>query len=397
MTTIIIKSKTMTGWVLQFDNEEVEKIASYCEQNDILIDFSFFGGPAEEELIGEILGDETFDIFESSNWDYSLGDVRPIFDLDEIFEIFIESNGDNKEIAIDDIQIENNDYRLEDWIKSTKKSKSISFSYGYISDDIIDSEYIFDDINDINLSNIKIQIARNDFFGTYYVDKIFYGNKEAEYEDPEDPTGEYYDSLFFDNNRHPDEMDYFSHRSEKTIEKKKINNSKNTKFTNSKSKRLYKLTEVYWDDVKIEEVKELIHSGADPNFVLNPTDPWEGCTSVLQNLSRRGQNLEIIRSLVDEGADPLFVNANGDTALKIALRHGELEIGKFLIEKGADIKGVLEDCLSDIRLVSIDEYKNVLIDIVILLKENGENDMKKALKIYKDTGGNDQRIIELLK
>ncbi len=53
-------------------------------------------------------------------------------------------------------------------------------------------------------------------------------------------------------------------------------------------------------------------------------------------------NLEIVRYLLDNGADMTIVNSGGCTPLHTAAEHGHFEIAKLLLERGAD-KEVIAD------------------------------------------------------
>ena len=62
---LIIRSNFICGWVLELRGEELEKVKQYCKKNNEDIAF-FFGGPNEEDLLLEVLGDDYKDIYDTS-------------------------------------------------------------------------------------------------------------------------------------------------------------------------------------------------------------------------------------------------------------------------------------------------------------------------------------------
>ena len=80
----------------------------------------------------------------------------------------------------------------------------------------------------------------------------------------------------------------------------------------------------------LELVKDLVQQGADVN--VRDNDSWTPLIRASWN-----DNLEIVKYLVENGADINAKNKEGNTALKWASYHGELEIVKLLVEHGADI------------------------------------------------------------
>jgi ankyrin repeat protein len=80
----------------------------------------------------------------------------------------------------------------------------------------------------------------------------------------------------------------------------------------------------------LEMVKLLIEKGADVE------DKDKDGATVLVHATLMG-NPEIVRFLIDKGADVNAQTSQGLTALMMAADQGNLEIVKFLIEKGADV------------------------------------------------------------
>jgi hypothetical protein len=80
-------------------------------------------------------------------------------------------------------------------------------------------------------------------------------------------------------------------------------------------------------------IREVVIPG-DAQVYENPGSPkkWKADKLILGE--RRETNLEIIKSLVEEGAD---IHADSDYALRLAAVNGHLDIVKFLVEQGANI------------------------------------------------------------
>ena len=85
----------------------------------------------------------------------------------------------------------------------------------------------------------------------------------------------------------------------------------------------------------IEKIKELIKEGTNLNIFADSMPP-------LYHAVNNG-NLEIVKLLVENGADVNVKNVVGQTPLHEAARCGYFEIVKYLIDKGADINAY--DCV----------------------------------------------------
>ncbi len=83
-----------------------------------------------------------------------------------------------------------------------------------------------------------------------------------------------------------------------------------------------------------EIIKVLLEEGADVNAVSKYGD------TALMEAARRGHT-GIVKALIDEGADVNAANNYGDTALTHASVYGHTETVKALIEKGADVNAVV--------------------------------------------------------
>ena len=75
----------------------------------------------------------------------------------------------------------------------------------------------------------------------------------------------------------------------------------------------------------LEMVRVLLELGANPNTREDPGYP------IIERAAREG-NTEVVRLLVDAGAD-----VDGSAALSTAIRHGHTEVVRLLVEAGADV------------------------------------------------------------
>jgi ankyrin repeat protein len=81
-------------------------------------------------------------------------------------------------------------------------------------------------------------------------------------------------------------------------------------------------------------IDTLLHAGADPNKPFGPLKMHP-----IQGASASG-NLEAVKELLAKGADPNKTDINGGTALHAAMLYGKEDIGKALVEKGANVNAV---------------------------------------------------------
>jgi ankyrin repeat protein len=78
----------------------------------------------------------------------------------------------------------------------------------------------------------------------------------------------------------------------------------------------------------------LIKYGADVNAVFMMNDGGEEYTPLLTAVEEA--DLELIKMLLDAGANILYANGNGDTALHLAVQCNASEVLELLLERGAD-------------------------------------------------------------
>lgn len=125
-----------------------------------------------------------------------------------------------------------------------------------------------------------------------------------------------------------------------------------------------------------DEVRLCIESGADLNAQL---DRKYG--NALQAAATRNGNLNIVKFLIDSGAD---VNAQGGeygNSLQAAAVYGTLGLVKFLIENGADVNAQ-GGCHESALQTTINESKQ---DIESLLRNNGAKLPSQIMEIEEDS------------
>jgi len=108
----------------------------------------------------------------------------------------------------------------------------------------------------------------------------------------------------------------------------------------------------------IEKVKILLPT-------ININGLYGGCTG-LMNASRNNHG-NIIKLLLDNGADVNIIGSNCKTALMYALWNGRINIVKLLIDNGADLTAVDQNGSTVLKLAEM--YKNN--DIIEVLKAAG--------------------------
>ena len=189
---IQLLTRHMTGWIAEFSGEETKLIRDYCVQEDEEIRY-FFGGPNEEETVQEVVN-EDFDVFSYYGSSSPMEYPYPIFDG---CKIIVEENGEEKNISIDDINIEEDKTLIDEWKENNKGKDTIAYSFGYESDDILEMEFEFD-ADDFDASKLTLSIENNEFFPNKYIVDLKYDEMDCEWEDVDDFEGEYYNTEYYE-------------------------------------------------------------------------------------------------------------------------------------------------------------------------------------------------------
>ena len=90
-------------------------------------------------------------------------------------------------------------------------------------------------------------------------------------------------------------------------------------------------------DNNLPKARSLLRKGANPNSL------HQSGASVLMASCLHGGHIDIVKTLLKRGADPLFISSsedplyNGMTALYIAAEQGNLDIVKILLQNGCDV------------------------------------------------------------
>lgn len=144
----------------------------------------------------------------------------------------------------------------------------------------------------------------------------------------------------------------------------------------------------------LEIVRALLEAGADPNLAPEPEPDEDESDPPLWF----GNSAEITKLLIDAGADINFQSSSGDTILIMtARRWGGLEKMKILLENGANIN--IKDNDGNTALMYAAEDKDNLDKVKLLIKSGADintqdNNGNTALSIAKEAGNTE--IIKLL-
>jgi hypothetical protein len=114
-------------------------------------------------------------------------------------------------------------------------------------------------------------------------------------------------------------------------------------------------------------VRELLDKGADANAKSD-----DGKT-MLYIASREG-NSDVVQALLDKGADVNAKGSNGATALMVASQNGRVDVVRALIDKGADINAKMNGGWTALLLAS----GNDLCSVVELLLDKGADANAKS-------------------
>jgi len=99
----------------------------------------------------------------------------------------------------------------------------------------------------------------------------------------------------------------------------------------SKEVEVFKVVAYFIKKGDIDTVKAFIESGYD----LNSSESGDFGSSLLHNAIRYGQ-IDIFRYLIEQGADIDFIDAVGWTPMMEAIIDSKPEFGRILAQKGAD-------------------------------------------------------------
>jgi len=195
-----VRSKKIAGWIVEFTGEELDAIKSFCEENSEDIEF-FLGGPEEEETVQEVLDDECWDLYDAaSSSDLGVGGFYPLYDKSSI-TIKIQVGENVLKIDPSEVIIEKETVSINEWNEEGSGEEAVAYGFGYISDDVMDSTYEIEGIEDFDPKKLKMKVISNDFLESEYIYGFVYeregGNNESYYLDDDDFEGEYFPSRFF--------------------------------------------------------------------------------------------------------------------------------------------------------------------------------------------------------
>ncbi len=74
-------------------------------------------------------------------------------------------------------------------------------------------------------------------------------------------------------------------------------------------------------------IKAILDNNGDPNFIL------ESSGDSILHLAISNNNLEVVKILLEKGANPIVINKEGVTTIELALKHSSTEIYRILIEE----------------------------------------------------------------
>jgi ankyrin repeat protein len=106
-------------------------------------------------------------------------------------------------------------------------------------------------------------------------------------------------------------------------------------------------------DNRIEDVKELLNSGAD----VNAKDMFGGNTGL--HWSARLGLSEMARLLIEKGANPNIRNDDDDTPLHWAAREGQKELAVILLAHGAKVNAVGKAGWTPLRWAEVQGHSNI--------------------------------------
>lgn len=113
-------------------------------------------------------------------------------------------------------------------------------------------------------------------------------------------------------------------------------------------------------------IRELVEQGAN----VNARESYDGQTALIYASRNRNKGFnEVVRFLIEKGADVNAYDKNGNTALISAARYGLADNVQTLIGKGADVNAKNNGGVRALTYAAMDGYT----DVVRLLIKNGAN------------------------
>ena len=117
-----------------------------------------------------------------------------------------------------------------------------------------------------------------------------------------------------------------------------------------------------------------------------------GCTSL--HLASSRNHLNVVRCLVDRGAEIEFTNCHGTTALHCACRTNSVDVVKFLLDKGADIN--LRNMGGYTPLFVASKFNN-MDTVIVLLEQGADPNIKTIIHVSPLTEASRRGNLEIVK
>ncbi len=116
----------------------------------------------------------------------------------------------------------------------------------------------------------------------------------------------------------------------------------------------------------LAELKELITKDVDVNI---KESGYPGRT-LLQCAAAESGNIDIVKVLIQNGADVNAVDENKQSALHHAAEYGDVELAKVLLENGADVNAIDGDENTALHIAAIFDDDDC-VDVTKVLIQNG--------------------------
>lgn len=122
---------------------------------------------------------------------------------------------------------------------------------------------------------------------------------------------------------------------------------------------------IQYNDIRY--VKELLDDGVSIN--IDTTEEYKD--DILSKTVRQAKSMEIIKLLLDYGANPAFINSDGRTALSEAIAINRIDIASLLLRYGARVN--ISAIVHPYTLFSLQDQAlmHAEIDMLELLLNNG--------------------------